>query len=153
MLYKREISPTGKKSWFLFGPRQTGKSTYVRSLLTDNDLYIDLLPQREFLGYANEPGKIRDEVLAHARTHEGFVCAIDEIQKIPRLLDEVNELIESRRIRFLLTGSSARKLRRGNANLLAGRAYTYRLFSLTRAELGGDFYLERALLVGCLPAM
>jgi len=65
----------------------------------------------------------------------------------------VHELIESRRIRFILTGSSARKLRRGKANLLAGRAYTYRLFSLTRAELGADFNLERALLVGCLPAL
>ena len=146
-------APTGKKSWFLFGPRQTGKSTYVRSLLTENDLYIDLLPQREFLGYAKEPGKIRGEILAHMRTHEGSICAIDEIQKIPQLLDEVQELIESRRIRFILTGSSARKLRRGKANLLAGRAYTYRLFSLTRAELGADFNLERALLVGCLPAL
>ena len=153
VFFKREIAPPRKKSWFLFGPRQTGKSTYVRSLLTENDLYIDLLPQREFLGYANEPGRIREEILAHSRTHVGFVCAIDEIQKIPRLLDEVHELIESRRIRFILTGSSARKLRRSNANLLAGRAYTYRLFSLTRAELGADFDLERALLVGCLPTL
>ena len=153
MLYKRDVAPARNKSWFLFGPRQTGKSTYVRSLLTENDLYIDLLPQREFVGYSNEPGRIRDEVLAHARTHTGFVCAIDEIQKIPLLLDEVHELIESFRIRFWLTGSSARKLRRGNANLLAGRAYTYRLFGLTPSELGADFDLERALRVGCLPPM
>ncbi len=153
VMYKRLINPSKKKSWFLWGPRQTGKSTYVRSLLTESDLYIDLLPQRAFLNYAKHPGRIREEILAHEKKHRRFVCIIDEIQKIPSLLDEVHELIESRKIRFILTGSSARKLRRGGTNLLAGRAYTYRLFPLTRAELGDEFDLERALLIGCLPTL
>lgn len=153
MIYKRSLSPNKEKSWFLFGPRQTGKSTFVKNLLGKKDLYIDLLPQKKFLNYAKNPGRLREEVLAHYQRVDRFVCVIDEIQKIPSLLDEVHELIESCNIRFILTGSSARKLRRGGANLLAGRAYTYRFFTLTFQELGQDFQLDRALRVGCLPVL
>ncbi|MCP4576120.1 MAG: ATP-binding protein [Deltaproteobacteria bacterium] len=149
----REFNPTKLKSYFLFGPRQTGKSTFVKSLLTDKDLYIDLLPQRNFLNYAKNPGRVREEILAHLKRYNDPLCVIDEIQKIPTLLDEVHELIESKRLRFILTGSSARKLRRGGANLLAGRAYTYRLFPLTFSELGSRFDLERALRTGTLPVL
>jgi predicted AAA+ superfamily ATPase len=152
-MYKRTLSPNKEKSWFLFGPRQTGKSTFVKKLLRKKDLYIDLLPQKNFLNYAKNPGRLREEVLAHHQRFGRFVCVIDEIQKIPSLLDEVHELIESCNIRFILTGSSARKLRRGGANLLAGRAYTYRFFTLTFQELGQDFQLDRALRVGCLPVL
>ena len=152
-MIKREIFPAKSKSFFLFGPRQTGKSTFVKSLLDPNDLYIDLLPQRNFLHYAKTPGRLREEILAHQRDHKVFVCVIDEIQKIPALLDEVHSLIESTDIRFILTGSSARKLKRGGANLLAGRAYTYHLFPLTFMELGQHFDLEKALRVGCLPVL
>jgi hypothetical protein len=81
---------------------------------------------------------LREEILAHLRLHANPLCIVDGIQKIPALLDEVYELIESRGIRFILTGSSARKLRRGGANLLAGRAYTYRLFPLTFMEDNPD---------------
>ncbi|MBW2284115.1 MAG: AAA family ATPase [Deltaproteobacteria bacterium] len=130
-MFKREIIPSKSKSYFLFGPRQTGKSTFVKSLITDKDLYLDLLPQRNFLNYAKKPGRLREEILAHLRRYDNPLCIIDEIQKIPDLLDEVHELIETGGIWFILTGSSARKLRRGGANLLAGRAYTYRLFPLT----------------------
>jgi len=152
-MFNREIRPAKSKSYFLFGPRQTGKSTFVKSLLTDRDLYIDLLPQRDFLNYAKNPGSVREEILAHLKRCDNPLCVIDEIQKIPTLLDEVHELIESKGVRFILTGSSARKLRRGGANLLAGRAYTYRLFPLTFTELGSLFDLERALRTGTLPVL
>ena len=152
-MFNREIRPAKSKSYFLFGPRQTGKSTFVKSLLTDRDLYIDLLPQRDFLNYAKNPGSVREEILAHLKRCDNPLCVIDEIQKIPTLLDEVHELIESKGVRFILTGSSARKLRRGGANLLAGRAYTYRLFPLTFTELGSFFDLERALRTGTLPVL
>lgn len=152
-MFIRDINITETKSFFLFGPRQTGKSTYVKSLLKQNDLYIDLLPQKNFLNYAKKPGRIREEILAHLKQHNKPLCVIDEIQKIPELLDEVHELIESKGLRFILTGSSARKLRRGNANLLAGRAYTYHLFPLTFMELGDHFNLEKALKIGMLPVL
>ncbi len=153
VIFTRAIRPPPSKSWLLFGPRQTGKSTLVRSLVGPDDLYIDLLPQRSFLNYAKNPGRLREEVSAHHARHGDFTCVIDEVQKIPALLDEVHELIESTGITFILTGSSARKLRRGGSNLLAGRAYTYRLFPLTVAEIGDAFDLERALRVGCLPPL
>ncbi|MBN2124830.1 MAG: ATP-binding protein [Deltaproteobacteria bacterium] len=152
-MFPRQIHPVKTKSFFLFGPRQTGKSTYVQSLLTPQDLYIDLLPQRNYLGYAKNPGSVREEILAHLERYPEGKCVIDEIQKIPSLLDEVHELIESRGTMFILTGSSARKLRRGAANLLAGRAYTYRLFPLTFEELGDRFNLDRALRIGTLPVL
>ncbi|WP_291322638.1 DUF4143 domain-containing protein, partial [Desulfonatronospira sp.] len=116
-------------------------------------LYINLLPQRDFLHYAKSPGKMREEILAHLDRYENPLCVIDEIQKIPALLDEVHELIESKGIRFILTGSSARKLRRGGANLLAGRAYTYHLFPLTFTEAGDLFDLDKALTTGMLPVL
>lgn len=152
-MFKRLISPIKSKSYFLFGPRQTGKSTFVKSLLGDNDLYIDLLPQRAFLNYAKNPGRIREEILAHLRRNKNPLCVIDEVQKIPALLDEVHELIESKGIRFILTGSSARKLRRGGANLLAGRAYTNYLFPLTFVEIGDRFELHKAVKIGTLPTL
>ncbi len=152
-MFTRELIPHPSHSFFLFGPRQTGKSTYVKSILTEKDLYIDLLPQRSFLQYAKIPGQLREEILAHLNKYPSFTCVIDEIQKIPSLLDEVHELIETTNIRFILTGSSSRKLRRGGANLLAGRAYTYDMFPLTLRELGKVFNLETALKTGCLPPL
>ncbi len=152
-MFNRVLSPDKFKSYFLFGPRQTGKSTFVKSLITGKDLYIDLLPQRNFLNYAKNPGRVREEILAHLKRNDNPLCIIDEIQKIPALLDEVHELIESKGIRFILTGSSARKLRRGGANLLAGRAYTYYLFPLTFTEIGDRFDLDKALSIGTLPVL
>ena len=152
-MFKRKFVPHSSKSFFLFGPRQTGKSTYVKSILGSKDLYIDLLPQRNFLRYAKNPGQFRGEILAHQKKHHIFACVVDEIQKLPSLLDEVHELIESTPIRFILTGSSSRKLKRGSANLLAGRAYTYHLFPLTFQEIGNAFQLEKALRTGCLPPL
>ena len=104
-MIKRAIQPSPSKSYFLFGPRQAGKSTFVKTFLTPRDLYIDLLPQRNFLNYAKNPGRLREEILAHLKQYAAPLCIIDEIQKIPGLLDEVHELIESSGIRFVLTGS------------------------------------------------
>lgn len=150
-MIKRTLSPLKKRSFFLFGPRQTGKSTYVNTLLEPQDLYITLLPQESFFSYVRSPGTFRQEVLAHQKQHDHFTCIVDEIQKIPSLLDEVHDLIETYGIRFILTGSSARKLKRGAANLLAGRASTLQMYPLTYEELSKDFHLERALQIGGLP--
>ncbi|HBG34065.1 MAG: hypothetical protein A2X70_05330 [Alphaproteobacteria bacterium GWC2_42_16] len=150
-MIQRQLSPSKMRSFFLFGPRQTGKSTFVTSLLQPQDLYITLLPQETFFNYVRDPSIFRQEVLAHHKKHPHFTCIVDEIQKIPSLLDEVHDLIETYGIRFILTGSSARKLKRGAANLLAGRANTYQLYPLTYVELAQDFDLEKVLSKGSLP--
>lgn len=112
-----------------------------------NGLFFDLLDARVFNEFMADPSRLSLKI------PEGFAgwVVIDEIQKIPALLDEVHRLIEKRRIRFVLTGSSARRLRRENVNLLAGRALTYRMYPLTAKELGGDFDLARSLRYGHLP--
>lgn len=121
------------------------------TILGLEDPYINLLPQKDFLNYLWDSGLFRQELLAHKQKHKNFTCVVDEIQKIPGLLDEVHDLIESEGIRFILTGSSARKLKRGAANLLAGRANTYYLHPCVVTELGKNFNLEKALRKGCLP--
>jgi predicted AAA+ superfamily ATPase len=140
------------RSCLLLGPRQTGKSTLVRSLLPRRAWSVDLLQQDAFLRYSKEPERFRLEVETKARTGTRVVF-VDEIQRVPALLQEIHGLIEARRVRFLLTGSSARKLRRGGANLMAGRAATRRLYPLTLAEQGDLFDLERTLRYGSLPAV
>lgn len=150
-MLKRILQTTQNRSFFLFGPRQVGKSTYVRTLIEPQDLYITLLPQRLFLEYLRDPNLFRQEILAHKKKYEKFTCIVDEIQKIPALLDEVHDLIETENVRFILTGSSARKLKRGGANLLAGRANTYHMYPCTYVEIGEKFELERVLQKGCLP--
>ena len=112
-----------ERSLFLLGPRQTGKSTLLQHLFPDA-LYIDLLTSEVFRQFSSAP-----ETLRHAINDHQLVV-IDEIQKLPNLLDEVQHLIDTRGTRFLLTGSSARKLRRGRANLLGGRAFFLSLHSL-----------------------
>ncbi len=137
-----------KKSFFLFGPRATGKTTLIRRQLPDSAAVIDLLDSRNYLTLSARPYEL--ESIIKARKHECVV--IDEIQRIPDLLNEVHRLIENEKITFLLTGSSARKLRRGQANLLAGRVWQARLFPLCRKEIP-DFDLNRYLLYGGLPAV
>lgn len=152
-MFSRQLTIDKYKSCFIFGPRQSGKSTYVKGLLGPKDLYINLLLQSEYVRFAKEPGLFRNELLHHFKTHGDSTCVVDEIQRIPDLLNEVHALIESTGLRFILTGSSARKLRRGGVNLLAGRAYTYRLFPLLFEELGDAFDMERALRIGVLPTL
>lgn len=138
-------SMLAKKSFFLFGPRGTGKSYLVRQQLSQARVF-DLLHSPTFARLSRQPTLIEQETGADA------VIVIDEIQKLPKLLDEVHRLIENSRRVFLLTGSSARKLRRGGANLLAGRAWQARMFPLVSAELP-DFDLSRYLAYGGLPAV
>lgn len=141
------FSLLGKKSYFLFGPRQTGKTSLIRHTMKGVRVY-DLLDTSVYLALSHNPGRIAEEI-----THEDNLIVIDEIQRLPELLNEVHRLIEERGIRFLLTGSSARKLRRGGANLLGGRARTRRLHPLTRGELGDRFDLSRAIGQGLLPSI
>jgi predicted AAA+ superfamily ATPase len=136
-----------KKSCFLFGPRQTGKTSLVHHTLPAARVY-DLLDSATYLALSRNPARLAQEMKA-----KGELVVIDEIQRLPELLNEVHRLIESHRARFLLTGSSARKLRRGGVNLLGGRARVQHLHPLTRSELGAGFELERALLRGLLPSI
>jgi len=138
----------GKKSFFLFGARSTGKSTLIRQQLEGECLYIDLLDGPTFLRLAADPGEL--ERMVRSPRNQGKVVVIDEIQKIPTLLDQIHRLIERQKVTFLLTGSSARKLRSGGTNLLAGRAWEAHLFPLIAREIP-DFDLERALRYGTLP--
>ena len=112
------LSLVGKKSYFLFGPRQTGKSFLIRQRLQGTRVY-NLLDTATFLTLSQNPGRISEEIGPREK-----LVVIDEIQRVPTLLNEVHLLIEERGIRFLLTGSSPRKLRRGGVNLLGGRART-----------------------------
>lgn len=136
------------KSFFLFGPRGTGKTTWVRSSLPEA-VYLDLLESELFNDLTANPARLASFLPSR---RNGWVI-IDEVQRIPELLNEVHRLIEARACRFVLTGSSARKLRRGGTNLLAGRALTYAMHPLTAIELGGDFKLERSLAWGQLPSV
>lgn len=146
-MFTRNIKLSDNHSFFLFGPRGTGKSTLVRNRYP-KATYIDLL---DFLTYRKllaDPSLLSQFI--PPRTNEFII--IDEVQKIPALLDEVHRLIESRdHYKFILTGSSARKLRRQGVNLLAGRAYTSYLYPLTAVELEKDFSLKRSLEFGSLP--
>ncbi|MBI2602846.1 MAG: ATP-binding protein [Deltaproteobacteria bacterium] len=135
-----------KKSFFLFGPRSTGKSYLIRSQLSDG-LLIDLLDGDTFLRLSAHPSELEAIVAADAT---GRCVIIDEIQKVPLLLDQVHRIIENQKRTFLLTGSSARKLKRGAANLLAGRAWQANLFSLVYPEIP-NFNLETYLRFGGLP--
>jgi predicted AAA+ superfamily ATPase len=146
-MYKRVLSlKSPKKSFFLWGQRQTGKSSLLRETFK-NDLYINLLESDLFLEYSTRPSLLRER-LNHLKA--GEIVIIDEVQKIPSLLDEIQNLIESKKIIFGLCGSSARKLKRGHGNLLGGRARRYELFGLSAFELQEDFDLNRLLTRGYL---
>ena len=136
-----------RKSHFLFGPRQTGKSFLIRHTLPGVRLY-DLLDHATYLALGQRPQRIAEELTATDR-----VVVIDEIQRLPELLNEVHRLIEEHGTKFLLTGSSARKLRRGGVNLLGGRARIKYLHPLTARELGRHFDLTRAVARGTLPSI
>lgn len=145
-MYPRNLSPA-PSSFFLFGPRGTGKSTWVADRLPDA-IYLDLLDDGLYRRLVARPERLRELLPAGYR---GWVV-LDEIQRVPSMLNEVHRLIEGGGLRFALTGSSARKLGRGGANLLAGRAVRRTMPPLTAEEMGDDFQLERALVSGMLPA-
>lgn len=137
------------RSFFLFGPRGTGKTTWLRHCLP-NALWFDLLRTHSVLALSRDPQSFRQQVEA---TPKGSWVVVDEIQRLPSLLNEVHALVAERpgAHRFALSGSSARKLKRLDVNLLAGRAVNRQFFPLTAAEIGKDFNLDRALRYGVLP--
>ena len=136
-----------KRSFFLLGPRQTGKTTLIQHVLPDIRFY-DLLDSANYLALSRNPGRLAEEIGSSVKR-----VVIDEIQRLPSLLNEVQRLIETRDVKFLLTGSSARKLRRGGINLLGGRARVKYLHPLTYRELGDKFVLNQAMQRGLLPSI
>lgn len=142
----------GNESFFLFGPRGTGKSTWTKKNFVDAYL-VDLLNGECRIKYLANPNRLKEEVLANLK-YSTFI--IDEIQKVPALLDVVHDLLErdeTRDKQFVLTGSSARKLKRSGVDLLGGRAQERRMHPFMAAELGDDFDLEEALTTGLVPVV
>ncbi len=150
-IVRRLLTPPdlAKHSVFLWGPRRTGKSYWIRQNLPDAPL-LDLLQTDTFAEYASRPSLLRERHGAETDSSRRVPIVIDEIQKLPELLDEVHWLMENRKLTFLLTGSSARKLRRGHANLLAGRARRREMRPLCFPEID-RLELERVVVSGLLP--
>lgn len=146
-MFPRILKPPHQKSFFLFGPRGTGKTSWVHATFKDA-LYLDLLESDLYLELLASPQRLENHIPPE---HRGWTI-IDEVQRVPELLNEVHRLVEKRKLRFALTGSSARKLRRKGVNLLAGRALTLGMHPLTSCELGRAFDLEKSLRFGHLPA-
>ncbi len=153
-MIRRAINLSTQQSFFLFGARGTGKTILVKSLFSVDSpsrevLYLDLLNLELEAKYQLNPELLFKELAA--LPSETKTVIIDEIQKVPKLLDVVHRKIEDSALRFVLTGSSARKLKLGGANLLAGRAAVFHLFPLLASELGERFDLQSALMFGTLP--
>jgi uncharacterized protein len=153
-MYGRLLKPRldeSKRNVLLLGPRQVGKSTLLRSLKPD--LIINLASPTEFGEYAKHPQRLEAEL--NAAPASVRTVLLDEVQRVPALLDVVQVLTDEhpKRFRFLLSGSSARKLRRGQANLLPGRVHTHQLHPLLAHEIGDAFDLERVLAHGTLPGV
>ena len=147
-MYSRLVKEPENKSFFLFGPRGTGKTTWVKQAFPDA-VYIDLLESRLYNDLLADPQRLENLIPNNFNNR----IIIDEVQKIPELLNEVHRLIEKYKYKFILTGSSARKLRRKGPNLLAGRALSYSMHPLTAIELGKDFNLNHSLAFGNLPSV
>jgi predicted AAA+ superfamily ATPase len=147
-MFTRLLGPPKERSFFLFGPRGTGKSSWVR-VHFGGAPYLDLLDSSVYLELLAAPQRLEGIIPPR---HHGWVI-LDEVQKVPALLDEVHRLIEARKLKFVLTGSSARKLKRRGTNLLAGRALTKAMHPLTATELGQAFHIERSLAFGHLPSV
>jgi len=147
-MYSRIIKYPDNKSFFLFGPRGTGKTTWVKKTFP-NAVYIDLLESRLFNDLLADPQRLENFIPINFKDW----IIIDEVQKIPELLNEVHRLIEKYKYKFILTGSSARKLRQKGYDLLAGRALNRLMYPLTVLELGEDFKLNHSLSFGNLPSV
>lgn len=145
-MYNRIIKFPKNKSFFLFGPRGTGKTTWLKKCFP-KALYFDLLDSETYNNLLASPNRLSQMIPPNWNNW----IVLDEVQRVPALLNEVHRLIESRKLVFALTGSSARKLSGKNINLLAGRALTLFMYPLTAVELGKDFLLKHFLLYGHLP--
>lgn len=148
-----QVLRDSKKSFLLLGPRQTGKSTLVSSL--NPDLTINLAHEPTYLEFARNPRELEERLNALPATGKQQNIFIDEVQRLPSLLNTIQSLLDSapRRYRFHLTGSSARKLRRGQANLLPGRIFTYQLGPIVSREVGYQLDTKEALGHGTLPGI
>jgi predicted AAA+ superfamily ATPase len=143
----RSIKPLKKQSFFLFGPRGTGKSTWVKAAYPEA-FRVDLLNEAVFQEYLRDPSAFEKELKAQ----QSQIVLVDEIQRLPGLLNDVHRIMEDeKKYQFILTGSSARKLRKAGTNLLAGRAWTRKLFPFTAVELQERFNLRSSLTFGHLP--
>ena len=125
--------PLGRSA-FLWGARKTGKSTYLRERFPQS-LVFDFLDTDLVLEFSKRPALLRDQLLARDASVLKHPIILDEVQKVPHILDEVHWLIENKKLQFILCGSSARKLKRGQANLLGGRAWRFEMFPLVSAEV------------------
>lgn len=146
MSKKRLLHLDKNKSYFLFGPRGTGKTTYLKENFPEYH-YLNLLDKTLYFDLLKEPSRLINIIGKNRH------IIIDEVQKIPELLDIVHHLIESDKKYFILTGSSARKIKKANSNLLAGRAINAKMFPLTSMELGKEFNFEKAIKEGMLPTL
>lgn len=147
-MYKRTLDLAKiESSFFLWGPRQVGKTSLLRASFP-NAVWIDLLLSENFVKYQHNPSILTQELSLH---HKNDWVVIDEIQKVPELLDEVHWLIENQHLKFALCGSSARKVKRGHANLLGGRALRRELRGLTAFELGAEFDVTEVCNRGYIP--
>lgn len=146
---KLQIKLPARQSTFLWGARQTGKSSYLREHYPDS-IYYDLLSTHEISRLTREPHLLYEEIKALTKDRLARPIIIDEIQKVPDLLNEVHRLIEEKKVQFILCGSSARKLKNQSTNLLGGRGWIYHLYPLTFAEIK-QFDLLKALQHGLIP--
>ncbi len=138
-----------RQSAFLWGARKTGKSTYLKQQFPQSLVY-DFLKTDLFIEFSKRPFLLREQLLAKDKESLSYPIILDEVQKVPKILDEVHWLIENKNLQFILCGSSARKLRKGNVNLLGGRAWRFHLFPFTTLEIK-NFDLLRALNQGLIP--
>ena len=145
-MYTRRFASPGQ-SYFLLGPRGCGKTTWLRATFKDA-YFVDLLSEDRFQRLLVDPGRFADELRA---VPPGRWVVLDEVQRLPALLNEVHRFIEEKRLQFVLCGSSARKLKRAGVNLLAGRALRRAMHPFVPEELGDSFDLETALTEGLLP--
>jgi predicted AAA+ superfamily ATPase len=149
-MFHRILIPSKSSSYFLFGARGTGKTTLLQTLFKpDEALFINLLDPEEEDLFIKQPDQLHHR-LATVKEEIKWIV-LDEIQRVPRLLDIVHELTQTSRFRFVMTGSSGRKLKRGASNLLAGRAFVYNLYPLVMTEIGDRFSLRDTLEWGTLP--
>lgn len=149
---ERCLTLTKKHSFFLFGPRNTGKSTLLSHIFSEDEThFFDLLNFQDQMRFARNPDELYE--IVNLLPIEKKYIVIDEIQKVPTLLDVVQRLMKTSERYFILTGSSARKLKQGGANLLAGRAFVYHLYPYSFIELKTRFNLQHALHWGMLPEL